>query len=409
MLRGSRRNTQDCNADFPMPVQSVKEQKTLNLSDYELKETLGTGTFGRVRLVKHIGENKHYALKILKKAALIKLKQVEHIKNEVKLLSMITHPMIVNMPAFVQDENKIYLLFEFVPGGELFTHLRTQNRFPEDLSKFYAASIVLAFGYMHHLNVIYRDLKPENLLLTREGYLKITDFGFAKYVEDRTWTLCGTPEYLAPEIIQSKGHGKSVDWWATGILIYEMMAGYPPFYDDNPFCIYQKILHSKVEFPRFFDPKCRDLIKKLLQHDTTRRIGCIRGGASKIQAHKWFSVIDWQALLNQQIAPPFLPTCGDEGDTSNFDEYPESEGDDLEPLLAEERRLFDGLGVEAGGVEAGGVEAGGVEAGGVEAGGVEAGGVEAGGVAPKGPETEQPKVAEPSAAEAPEATVAVEA
>ena len=298
-----------------------------------------------MRLARHVDEDAYYAVKILRKADIIRLRQVEHIKNEVRLLHVVDHPMIVNMTGFVADEAKIFISFEYVPGGELFSHLRHRNRFPEKLSRFYAASIVLAFGYLHHLNIVYRDLKPENLLITRQGFLKITDFGFAKLVEDRTWTLCGTPEYLAPEIIQSKGHGKSVDWWALGILIFEMMAGFPPYFDDNPFRIYQKILRSKVQFPRLrlFDPKCRDLVKKLLQHDVTRRLGCIRGGANRVRGHRWFAQVDWEALLRNDITPPFVPTCGEDGDTSNFDDYAECEEDALEPLTDEERALFDDL------------------------------------------------------------------
>jgi protein kinase X len=173
---------------------------------------------------------------------ILRLKQLDHIKSEVKILSTISHPFIVNLHGHTQDDRRIYLLFEYVPGGELFSYLRREGRFANDHARFYAAQISLAFDYLHSMNIVYRDLKPENLLLNAKGHMKITDFGFAKVVEDRTWTLCGTPEYLAPEIIQSKGHNKSVDWWAIGILIYEMLAGYPPFYDESPFGIYQKIL-----------------------------------------------------------------------------------------------------------------------------------------------------------------------
>jgi len=215
-------------------------------------------------LVKHIGDLKHYALKILKKSEIIRLKQVDHIKSEVQLLKMIMHPFIVNLLGHFQDERKLYMVIEYVHGGELFSHLRKEGRFSDDTAKFYAQEIVLAFGYLHGMHIVYRDLKPENLLITTTGHLKITDFGFAKQVEDRTWTLCGTPEYLAPEIIQSKGHGKSVDWWALGVLIFEMLAGYPPFYDENPFGIYQKILAGKIECPRQFDSRAKDLIKKIV-------------------------------------------------------------------------------------------------------------------------------------------------
>lgn len=305
------------------------------LSDFELLDTLGTGTFGRVRLVREIKTGKYSALKISKKAAIIRMKQVEHIKNEVSLLSRIDHPGIVNLVGHFQDEVKLYLVMEYVEGGELFSHLRSAVRFPDHQGKIYAAEIVLAFAHLHDLDIAYRDLKPENLLLTREGRIKITDFGFAKVVHTRTWTLCGTPEYLAPEIIQSKGHGKSVDWWALGILIFEMLAGYPPFYDESPVAIYQKILQGRFEIPRSFDTNAKDIVSKLLTEDRTKRLGCTKGGASSIKEHRWFANIDWIALHNGRVDAPFIPKVSGNGDTSNFDNYPESTGDRTVPQLTQ--------------------------------------------------------------------------
>lgn len=164
-------------------------------------------------------------MKMLKKAEVVRLKQVEHINSEKEILAQINHPFLVNLYCTFQDDRNLYMLLEYVVGGELFSHLRRAGKFSNETTMIYAGEIVLALEYLHSLDIIYRDLKPENLLLDEEGHIRITDFGFAKKVEDRTWTLCGTPEYLAPEIIQSKGHGKAVDWWALGILIYEMLAG----------------------------------------------------------------------------------------------------------------------------------------------------------------------------------------
>ena len=176
-------------------------------------------------------------------------RQLDHIKSEVTILSTVAHPFIVNMLGHLQDASKLYMLCEYVPGGELFSHLRREGQLTEAAARFYACEIVLAFEYLHSINVLYRDLKPENLLLTAKGHLKITDFGFAKVVHDRTYSLCGTPEYLAPEIIQSAGHGKGVDWWALGILLFEMLVGFPPFYADTPNGIYQKILAGAIDMP----------------------------------------------------------------------------------------------------------------------------------------------------------------
>ena len=195
----------------------------LGLKDLELRATLGTGSFGRVRLVRHIVDTGFYALKILKKSEVVYLKQVDHVKTEKKILEEITHPFIVNLIGAFQDPYNLYLLLEYIIGGEFFSHLRKAGRFPNDTARYYAAQISLVFEHLHSLQILYRDLKPENLLLDKDGNCKVTDFGFAKKVEYRTWTLCGTPEYLAPETIRNKGHGKGVDWWSLGILIYEML------------------------------------------------------------------------------------------------------------------------------------------------------------------------------------------
>ena len=162
----------------------------------------------------------------------------------------------------------------------MFTLLRREGRFSNDVALFFASEIVLAFDYLHGMDIAYRDLKPENLLIDKQGHVKITDFGFAKVVQDKTYTLCGTPEYLAPEIIQSKGHNKNVDWWALGVLIFEMLAGYPPFYDDNPLGIYQKIMDGYYEFPPHVEPKARDLVKSFLCADRSLRLGYPRVSTS---------------------------------------------------------------------------------------------------------------------------------
>jgi len=320
-------NKQMADVNAQMDALTLQEISQMSLDQFEQSVTLGTGTFGRVYLVRHKPTDKYYAMKTLKKTEVVRLKQVEHINSEKQILSSIRHPFIVNLYRSFQDEKYLFMLLEYVIGGEMFLHLRRAGRFSNEVTRFYAAEIVLALEYLHSLNIVYRDLKPENLLIDQQGHIKITDFGFSKRVEDRTWTLCGTPEYLAPEIIQSKGHGKAVDWWALGILIFEMLAGYPPFYDDNPFGIYEKILGGRIQFPAHFDPNAKDLIRKLLAADRTRRLGNLKGGAADIKNHKWFRGVDWEQLYQKKIVAPIIPEVKHAGDTVYFEPYDDAVDD----------------------------------------------------------------------------------
>eukprot|EP01028_Stygiella_incarcerata_P004345 TRINITY_DN1945_c0_g1_i2.p1 TRINITY_DN1945_c0_g1~~TRINITY_DN1945_c0_g1_i2.p1 ORF type:complete len:335 (-),score=96.41 TRINITY_DN1945_c0_g1_i2:1260-2264(-) len=313
------------------------------LDDFEMKETLGTGTFGRVRLARHKETGKYVAVKILKKAEIIRLKQVDHIKSEKAVLQEVQHPFIIRLYKTFMDTNNLYMVLEYAPGGEVFSHLRKIGRFTNDVARIYAAEIVLALESLHSHDIVYRDLKPENLLLSSSGHIKITDFGFAKKVKDRTWTLCGTPEYLAPEIIQSKGHGKAVDWWAVGILIYEMLVGYPPFFDESPFRIYEKILQGRVEFPRFLDPNVKDLIKRLLTADRTKRLGALKNGAADVKSHAWFKDIDWETLEKMAYPAPLPVRVNHDGDTHYFEKYPETESPSRHKLDDKAQALFEGF------------------------------------------------------------------
>ncbi|KAI8914262.1 kinase-like domain-containing protein [Gorgonomyces haynaldii] len=299
------------------------EKKKYGLKDLTIDRTLGTGSFGRVHLVRAKDSGKFWAMKVLRKADVIKMRQLEHTINERAILARLDHPFLVSMLGTFQDSENVYFVLEYIQGGELFSYLRKSQRFPNNVARFYAAEVILAFEHLHSKKIIYRDLKPENLLLTASGHIKITDFGFAKVVEKETWTLCGTPDYLAPEIIQSNGYGPAVDWWALGVLIYEMVAGYPPFYHEDPMKLYENIIQCKPRFSSSFDPNCKDLVKRLLTPDLSKRFGNLKDGVEDIKRHKWFQGLEWDKLLRLEIPAPYIPPSKGEGDTSNFDVYPE--------------------------------------------------------------------------------------
>ncbi|KAJ2744302.1 cAMP-dependent protein kinase catalytic subunit [Coemansia sp. BCRC 34301] len=300
------------------------EDTHVRLDEFEVFRTVGTGSFGRVRLVRHRASNKYYAMKVLKKSHVVRVKQVEHVNSERRILAECNCPFIVHMLGTCQDRINLYFFMEYVVGGELFTYLRRYQQFPSPVAKFYAAEVLLALEYMHARNIIWRDTKPENILLDNLGHVKLTDMGFAKKVVDRTWTLCGTPDYLAPEVIQAKGYGKSVDWWALGILIFEMIAGYPPFYDEDHYRLYEKVLAGHIQWPSQFDPIARDLVSRLLTADLSRRLGNLHRGSADIKEHRWFAEVDWDRLAAREIPAPLIPPQKVEGDTSNFDKYPET-------------------------------------------------------------------------------------
>jgi serine/threonine protein kinase len=300
------------------------------MADFEICRTLGTGSYGRVLLAKHRPTGRFCALKKLRKPDIIRLRQVEHTNNECRLLTAISSihniPFIVGLRGKFQDAACLYLVLDYVPGGELFSLLRKLRTLPVFVAQFYAAQVAYALASLHDHGIIYRDLKPENLLLNRSGYLRMADFGFAKELpidNPITWTFCGTPEYLAPEIIASNGYGPAVDWWALGILIYEMLTGHPPFYHENHLKLYDLIAQAPLRFPDSFDYAARDLVTKLLDRIPTKRLGVLVNGPQDVLNHPWFRGIDWEKLASEQIRPPFKPKVANDGDASNFDSYPE--------------------------------------------------------------------------------------
>eukprot|EP00164_Ancoracysta_twista_P002559 GFYU01003407.1.p1 GENE.GFYU01003407.1~~GFYU01003407.1.p1 ORF type:complete len:700 (-),score=265.72 GFYU01003407.1:140-2239(-) len=293
-----------------------------SLSEFDFGATLGTGSFGRVKVCKHRPSGKYYALKMLKKYDIVKMKQLDHLRNEVQILNMVKHPFMVNMYGTFQDTNFLYLLLEYVVGGEFFTLLRNKGRFSNDQARFYGSEILLALEHLHSKRILYRDLKPENILLGGDGFLRLTDFGLSRQEvkkDGEAKTFCGTPEYLAPEILNGVGHGKAVDWWTLGTLLFEMIYGLPPFYSQNLNTMYEKILRAPLKFPDHtaIPDSGKDILTKLLCRDPKERLGA--NGADEIKNHPFWSDIDFNDLVAKKIEPPFKPEVSGDMDYKYVD------------------------------------------------------------------------------------------
>uniref|UniRef100_A0A7S3GEJ1 non-specific serine/threonine protein kinase n=1 Tax=Palpitomonas bilix TaxID=652834 RepID=A0A7S3GEJ1_9EUKA len=327
------------------------------LDDFELLKVIGRGAFGKVMLVKMKATGELYAMKILNKEMLIRRNQVERTKAENKVLRQVAHPFMVGLKFAFQSPEKLYLILDYVNGGDLFAHLQKQRRFPLEQVRLYAAEMVTAFEHLHSQGIVYRDLKPENILLNFDGHIRLTDFGLVKEEmtpDAKTNSFCGTPEYLAPEIIDNKGYGKDVDWWSLGILIYEMTYGRPPFYSENTSQMYEKILKDPVRFPpqvKVTDAT-KDLILKLLERDPKKRMGCGDQDAKTIREHPFFEPIDFDKLMRKEIEAPFKPQLSGKEDTSNFDSCFTSEEVQLtmvdSHLSKKHQKQFEGFTFQAG-------------------------------------------------------------
>lgn len=304
-----------------------EEFSGVTLADLRVLSTLGVGGFGRVELVQIHGDpTRSFALKQMKKSQIVETRQQQHIMSEKEIMSEANSQFIVKLFKTFKDRKYLYMLMESCLGGELWTILRDKGHFDDGTTRFYTACVVQAFDYLHSRNIIYRDLKPENLLLDVKGYVKLVDFGFAKKLQSgrKTWTFCGTPEYVAPEVILNRGHDISADYWSLGVLMFELLTGTPPFTGADPMRTYNIILKGidAIEFPRNITRNACALIKKLCRDNPTERLGYQRGGISEIQKHKWFDGFYWEGLCNRTLTPPILPNVKCATDTTNFDDYP---------------------------------------------------------------------------------------
>lgn len=313
----------------------------LKITDLKRVAVLGSGTFGRVTLekIQANGKMRYFALKAMLKAELVQQKQQLNVMNEKNIMIDAHHPFILRLYRTFKDAKRLYMLLEFVQGGELFTvvHTPSQDGVPMDQAKFYAAGVLLGMAYLHSKDIAYRDMKPENCLVDSQGYPKIVDFGFSKVIKKKSYTLCGTPEYLAPELVLGRGHNKAVDLWAFGILVYELAVGNSPFHDPRNMdqtTICRNIVNGKLIFPKdgfgrkgAFDPNCKDIVSKLLVRQPDMRLGNRMGGSDEIFNHPWFKSINFDVYMEKGIRAPWVPPLKNPGDTSHFEGIDDHVGD----------------------------------------------------------------------------------
>ncbi|OQR90915.1 kinase [Thraustotheca clavata] len=316
----SSKSSHNFDPDHRFQLEQFTEPPKPTTDDFEPLRFIGKGSFGRVLLVRRKAQGELFAMKILTKQDVVKKSQVEHTRTERSVLGSIDHPFIVRLHYAFQTTHQLYFILDYCPGGDLFFHLTRIKCFPESIARFYAAEITLALIHLHEKGIVYRDLKPENIMLDVDGHVKLADFGLAKQGItgrlDGTNTLCGTPEYLPPEILNKKGHGTAVDWWNLGMVLYELLTGRPPWYTTDREALYQRLRSSPLEFPPGLSVEAMDLIAGLLERDPSQRLR-----ATEVLVHPFFRGISWEALLNREVEPEFRPCqYTDPMDAVNFEE-----------------------------------------------------------------------------------------
>eukprot|EP01089_Gocevia_fonbrunei_P011873 TRINITY_DN2643_c0_g2_i1.p1 TRINITY_DN2643_c0_g2~~TRINITY_DN2643_c0_g2_i1.p1 ORF type:complete len:486 (-),score=93.64 TRINITY_DN2643_c0_g2_i1:70-1527(-) len=309
-------------------------EKRIDESDFIKLKVIGRGSFGKVFKVQKQGSNEVYAMKVLNKTDVAERNEVTHARAENSILRKLDCPFLVRMHFAFQNEEKLFFVMDFVNGGELFFHLQKEGKFAEDRVRFYVAEIVLGLEYLHSKGIIYRDLKPENLLLSADGHIIMTDFGISKEglktTDDRTGTFCGTPEYLAPEVLKQEPYSKAVDWWSLGTLMYEMLSGLPPFYTEEVQNMYYNIINTKLTMPKGTNSATQSLLNGLLEKDPNTRLS----DPSTIKAHPFFKGIDWEKLNIKGVTPPYVPPVKDKmDDTQISPEFTDDTIEDNEPKV----------------------------------------------------------------------------
>uniref|UniRef100_A0A8B9J300 Serine/threonine-protein kinase N3 n=1 Tax=Amazona collaria TaxID=241587 RepID=A0A8B9J300_9PSIT len=307
------------------PMSKLSRKRTVQLDDFHCIAMLGRGHFGKVLLAQYKTTGKLYAIKALKKKDIIRRDEIDSLNCEKRIFEVVNssgHPFLVNMFACFQTPHHACFVMEYTPGGDLMMRIH-EDVFPEHVAQFYTACVVLGLQFLHEKKIVYRDLKLDNLLLDAEGFVKIADFGLCKEgigFGDRTNTFCGTPEFLAPEVLTDVSYTRAVDWWGLGVLIYEMLVGESPFPGDDEEEVFDSIVNDEVRYPRFLSSEALSIIRKLLRKCPERRLGAGEKDAEEIKIQAFFKGIDWDALLARTLKPPFVPTLRDPTDISNFDE-----------------------------------------------------------------------------------------
>lgn len=317
--------------------------------DFEPLKVIGQGTYGRVILVKRKSSDELFAMKVLNKDILKLLGQVKATQSERQILANLDHPFIVVLRWAFQTSQAVFMILDYIPGGELFFHLRTLKGkiFPESRARFYASNLVLAVEYLHENDVIHRDLKPENILVGADGYLVLTDFGFSKEVSGETSTLVGTRNYLAPEILQGKSYTNAVDWYSIGSLLYTMLVGRVPYASSSSATMFQNIINGKnLAWPKTgVSAEAKDLIKGLLHPDPKERLSAVA-----VKAHDFFKDLDWEAIQAKSVKPEWTPPIESPEDVSNFDPTFTNQSIDWKSLLSspvlEHSESFSGFGFD---------------------------------------------------------------